>query len=56
LLALEEAGAHIEYLYQRGYLSISNLNAYRQSNFPIPIQYRCLDTEIDVDKLMTLQE
>ena len=26
LLALEEAGAHIEYLYQRGYLEISNIS------------------------------
>ena len=26
LLALEEAGAHVEYLYQRGFLEIINLN------------------------------
>jgi len=39
LLALEEAGAHIEYLYQRGKLGIANLADLEASNQPIPIRY-----------------
>lgn len=39
LLALEEAGAHIEYLAQRGYLSILNLDDM-QPNRAVPIIYR----------------
>ncbi|HEY43694.1 MAG TPA: MBL fold metallo-hydrolase [Anaerolineae bacterium] len=39
LLALEEAGAHVEYLVQRGYLGIDNLD---ELNFesPAPIRYK----------------
>jgi hypothetical protein len=40
LLALEEAGAHVEYLYQRGYLGIENLAELENSHGAIPILYR----------------
>jgi hypothetical protein len=39
LLALEEAGAHVEFLYQRGYLSIENLEALENEG-AVPIRYR----------------
>ena len=39
LLALEEAGAHIEYLYQRGKLGIANLADLEGNNKPVPIRY-----------------
>jgi glyoxylase-like metal-dependent hydrolase (beta-lactamase superfamily II) len=42
LLALEEAGAHVEYLYQRGLLGIENLSDLESAANPIPIRYRCL--------------
>jgi hypothetical protein len=42
LLALEEAGAHVEYLYQRGQLGIDNLDELESSHDPAPIRYRCL--------------
>jgi glyoxylase-like metal-dependent hydrolase (beta-lactamase superfamily II) len=42
LLALEEAGAHVEYLDQRGLLGIENLKALESSSDLIPIRYRCL--------------
>jgi len=42
LLALEEAGAHVEYLAQRGLLGIANLHDL-ESERPTPIQYRRLD-------------
>lgn len=42
LLALEEAGAHVEYLYHRGLLAIENLQELEQANAPCPIYYRCL--------------
>lgn len=41
LLALEEAGAHVEYLYQRGELVAANLDEIEQSNYPV-VQYRRL--------------
>ncbi|MDE2857303.1 MAG: MBL fold metallo-hydrolase [Chloroflexota bacterium] len=34
LLALEEAGAHIEYLYQHGYLTIANLKEFEAEDNP----------------------
>jgi glyoxylase-like metal-dependent hydrolase (beta-lactamase superfamily II) len=40
LLALEEAGAHIEYLYQRGELVAANLEEIESSPQPV-IQYQC---------------
>lgn len=42
LLALEEAGAHIEYLYQRGLLGVDNLPELENGAVPIPIRYRRL--------------
>jgi glyoxylase-like metal-dependent hydrolase (beta-lactamase superfamily II) len=42
LLALEEAGAHVEYLYQRGQLGIDNLDELDNSHEPVLIRYRCL--------------
>jgi glyoxylase-like metal-dependent hydrolase (beta-lactamase superfamily II) len=42
LLALEEAGAHVEYLYQRGRLGIDNLEELENTPEPAPICYRCL--------------
>jgi glyoxylase-like metal-dependent hydrolase (beta-lactamase superfamily II) len=43
LLALEEAGAHVEYLYQRGYLGIENLSELEESDCPIPVYYQRLE-------------
>lgn len=41
LLAVEEAGAHVEYLYQRGYLEIENLEAIQNNGqSPVPIRYK----------------
>jgi glyoxylase-like metal-dependent hydrolase (beta-lactamase superfamily II) len=42
LLALEEAGAHVEYLYQRGLLGIDNLAELENATLPIPILYQRL--------------
>ncbi|MDQ7028311.1 MAG: MBL fold metallo-hydrolase [Ardenticatenia bacterium] len=41
LLAIEEAGAHVEYLYQRGYLAIANLDEVEHSPHPV-LRYRRL--------------
>lgn len=41
LLAIEEAGAHVEYLYQRGDLHIENLNDLESSSNHIPLIYKC---------------
>lgn len=40
LLALEETGAHVEYLYQRGDICIENLPAL-ENDVPQPIRYVC---------------
>jgi glyoxylase-like metal-dependent hydrolase (beta-lactamase superfamily II) len=40
LLAIEEAGAHVEYLYQRGELNIDNLADYEAIDRPFPLRYR----------------
>jgi glyoxylase-like metal-dependent hydrolase (beta-lactamase superfamily II) len=42
LLAFEEAGAHVEYLYQRGQLGIANLKEVESSYSSIPILYHRL--------------
>jgi len=47
LLALEEAGAHIEYLYQRGFLQIANLGEVEENANLIPIQYQCIEGNIN---------
>jgi hypothetical protein len=39
LLALEEAGAHVEYLATRGHLSVENLDDL-ETETPVPIRYR----------------
>ncbi len=40
LLALEEAGAHVEYLYQRGLLGIANLAEIEGNREPVAICYQ----------------
>jgi glyoxylase-like metal-dependent hydrolase (beta-lactamase superfamily II) len=47
LLALEETGAHVEYLYQRGYLEIKNLSEVEDNSGSIPIVYKCVECAID---------
>lgn len=49
LLAVEEAGAHVEYLYQRGLLGISNLEQIDQSEEIVPVQYRRLHADVSFD-------
>jgi len=46
LLAIEETGAHIEYLYQRGYLQITNIEEIEQNSNSVPILYQCVECEI----------
>ncbi|MFZ0535125.1 MAG: MBL fold metallo-hydrolase [Anaerolineales bacterium] len=46
LLALEEAGAHVEYLYQRGFLQITNLRELEENTNLVPILYQCIDCKI----------
>jgi len=43
LLAVEEAGAHVEYLYQRGELIIVNSKEIDKSEIPIPYLYKRLE-------------
>jgi len=45
LLALEEAGAHVEYLYQRGLLGIENLQELMGGSQRIPLRYFRLTEE-----------
>jgi glyoxylase-like metal-dependent hydrolase (beta-lactamase superfamily II) len=40
LLALEETGAHVEYLYQRGLLEIANLQDLENGREPVTLRYR----------------
>jgi len=51
LMALEEAGAHVEYLAQRGFLGIVNLHEL-ESESPVPIRYRRLDTPTSTRPLL----
>jgi glyoxylase-like metal-dependent hydrolase (beta-lactamase superfamily II) len=46
LLALEETGAHVEYLYQRGFLQITNLPELEDDSKLVPILYQCVDCKI----------
>ncbi|HSB66781.1 MAG TPA: MBL fold metallo-hydrolase [Anaerolineales bacterium] len=46
LLALEEAGAHVEYLYQRGYLQITNLKEIEENTNLVPILYQSIESKI----------
>jgi glyoxylase-like metal-dependent hydrolase (beta-lactamase superfamily II) len=40
LLAIEEAGAHVEYLHQRGRLRIVNLDDFEKNDGPVVMRYR----------------
>jgi glyoxylase-like metal-dependent hydrolase (beta-lactamase superfamily II) len=40
LLAIEEAGAHVEYLHQRGRLRIVNLDDFEKNDGPVVTRYR----------------
>jgi hypothetical protein len=40
LLAIEEAGAHVEYLHQRGRLRIVNVDELESNNGPVVTCYR----------------
>ena len=42
LLALEEAGAHVEYLYERGQLEIANIDEVANGGGLAPIRYKTL--------------
>lgn len=46
LLALEETGAHVEYLYQRGYLQITNLKEIEENTKLVPIFYQSVESKI----------
>ena len=50
LLAIEEAGAHMEFLDQRGLLLIENLKELESGFSPAPVRYRCLP-HIEENKL-----
>jgi glyoxylase-like metal-dependent hydrolase (beta-lactamase superfamily II) len=43
LLAITEAGAHVEYLYQRGQLAIANLEDLQKQGGPAALRYQCID-------------
>lgn len=47
LLALEEAGAHVEYLYQRGFLQIANLREIEENSKLVPILYQCIECRVN---------
>ena len=42
LLALEEAGAHVEYMYQRGLLSITNIGDLEDGREPAAIRFQAM--------------
>lgn len=56
LLALEETGAHIEYLYQIGILGINNLEDITKNSKPRPIEYHRLINPDDDYKYFKYQE
>ncbi len=51
LLALEETGAHIEYLYQHGLLRLANLLEVERQNDPVPLMYQVLEPGEAADRL-----
>lgn len=51
LLAVEEAGAHVEYLYQHGRLSIQNLAELEPNPSPIPIIFQSIASPSCTDNL-----
>jgi len=48
LLAFEEAGAHVEYLAQRGRLRIANPDDLESSPGPVAIRYQRIDENIEI--------
>jgi glyoxylase-like metal-dependent hydrolase (beta-lactamase superfamily II) len=50
LLALEETGAHIEYLYRFGFLSVDNLEEVKNSKSHV-LRYRSLREKADLDRI-----
>jgi len=46
LLALEEAGAHVEYLHQRGLVRIVNMDELESCNCPVVTRYRSINDPI----------
>lgn len=53
LLALEEAGAHVEYLYQRGKLKIVNSKELDYCGKPVPLYYQRFSPEARLDQPLT---
>jgi glyoxylase-like metal-dependent hydrolase (beta-lactamase superfamily II) len=51
LLALEETGAHIEYLYKLGFIGIENLEEVEVESEVVPIRYRSLRSAVDLEKV-----
>ena len=51
LLALEETGAHIEYLYKLGFIGIDNLQEVEVESKVVPIRYRSLRSAVDLEKV-----
>ncbi len=43
LLAIEEAGAHVEYLHQRGQLRIVNLDDFENTEGPVVTRYQSIN-------------
>ncbi|MGZ6347381.1 MAG: hypothetical protein ACXWNC_07455, partial [Anaerolineales bacterium] len=46
LLAIEEAGAHVEYLHQRGQLRIVNLDDFENNDGPVVTSYRSIGNSV----------
>ena len=55
LLALEETGAHIEYLYRFGFLAVDNLEEVRRNSKSHVIRYRSLREKADLDRIYPKQ-
>jgi len=51
LLALEEAGAHIEYLLRLGFISIENIEEVKTSLEPITLRYQCLRNKEELESV-----
>ena len=51
LLALEEAGAHIEFLYRLGFLSVENIEEVKKSTQPVTLNYRCLRKKEELERV-----
>jgi glyoxylase-like metal-dependent hydrolase (beta-lactamase superfamily II) len=50
LLAVEEAGAHVEYLYQRGLIEIANLADLENVEYPTPVLYRSIERRSEEER------